>query len=137
MIGNPLRSEPPSVPAMPMRTIEGPAAWRGLDLGSSGDFAHQLTDAEIVEIDAAVAAIMQGGIDHIAIDQRNFELPRLGKYLSSARDDILLRGRGFMVIRGVPVERYSIAEAPRPLSGLAPTSANRCRRMARATFWAM
>ena len=37
--------------------IEGSAAWRGLDLGRSGDFAHQLTDAEIVEIDAAVAAI--------------------------------------------------------------------------------
>jgi hypothetical protein len=118
MISNPLRSEPPSVPAMPMRTIEGAAAWRGLDLGSSGDFAHQLTDAELVEIDAAVAAIMQGGIDHIAIDHRNFELPRLGKYLSSARDDILLRGRGFMVIRGVPVERYSIAEAAAAFIGI-------------------
>jgi hypothetical protein len=118
MISNPLRSEPPSVPAMPMRTIEGSAAWRGLDLGSSGDFSHQLTDAEIVEIDAAVAAIMQGGIDHIAIDHRNFELPGLGKYLSSARDDILLRGRGFMVIRGVPVERYSIAEAAAAFIGI-------------------
>ena len=118
MISNPLRSEPPSVPAMPMRTIEGSAGWRGLDLGSSGDFSHQLTDAEIVEIDAAVAAIMQGGIDHIAIDRRNFELPRLGKYLSSDRNDILLRGRGFMVIRGVPVERYSIAEAAAAFIGI-------------------
>src|ERR1700731_1481651 len=43
MISNPLRSEPPSVPAMPMRTIEGWAAWRGLDLGRSSDLAHHLT----------------------------------------------------------------------------------------------
>jgi hypothetical protein len=61
---------------------------------------------------------MQGGIDHIAIDRRNFELPRLGKYLSSARNDILLRGRGFIVIRGVPVERYSIAEAAAAFIGI-------------------
>jgi hypothetical protein len=61
---------------------------------------------------------MQGGIDHIAIDRRNFELPRLGKYLSSDRNDILLRGRGFMVIRGVPVERYSIAEAAAAFIGI-------------------
>jgi hypothetical protein len=80
---------------------------------------------------------MQGGIDHIAIDRRNFELPRLGKYLSSARDDILLRGRGFMVIRGFRSSAIRSPRPPRPLSGLAPTSANRCRRMARATFWAM
>ena len=47
----------------------------------------------------------------MAIDRNNFSLPGLGKRLLAIRDDVLLAGRGFMVIRGVPVARYSMAEA--------------------------
>ena len=103
MISNLTRSEPQFVPAMPMRTIEGSAAWQGLDLRNTGNFTHRLTDAEISEIDTAVQAIIQGRIDHIAIDRHNFKLPQLGKRLFLIRDDVLLRGRGFMVVRGLPV----------------------------------
>jgi len=113
-----MKSEPSFVPAMPMRTIEGSAVWQGPDLGNTDDFAHRLTDAEIAEIDAAVHATIQGGIEHIAINCRNFGLPQLGKRLSLMRDDVLLRGRGFMVVRGVPVERYSIPEAAAAFLGI-------------------
>ena len=113
-----MKSEPSFVPAMPIKTIEGAAVWQGPDLGITDDFAHRLTDAEIAEIDTAVQAIIQGGIEHIAINCRNFELPQLGKRLSLMRDDVLLRGRGFMVIRGVPVERYSIQEAAAAFLGI-------------------
>jgi Taurine catabolism dioxygenase TauD, TfdA family len=118
MISNITRSKPQLVPAMPMRTIEGSAAWQGLDLRNTGDFTHRLTDAEITEIDAAVQAIRRQDIDHIAIDRHNFELPQLGKRLSLIRDDVLLQGRGFMVIRGVPVERYSIEEVAAAFIGI-------------------
>jgi hypothetical protein len=118
MISNLTVSKPQFVPAMPMRTIEGSAAWQGLDHSNTGDFTHRLTDAEISEIDTAVQAIIQGGIDHIAIDRHNFKLPQLGKRLFLIRDDVLLRGRGFMVIRGVPVERYSIEEVAAAFIGI-------------------
>src|SRR5262245_33053497 len=112
------RSEPSCVPAMPMKTIEDSAAWRGRDFSNTGDFTHRLTDAEIAEIDAAVQATAERRIDHIAIDRHNFELPQLGKYLTFIRDDVLLRGRGFMVIRGLPVERYSIEQAAAAYLGI-------------------
>ena len=67
---------------MPNHTIEGPAAWRGMDLRKSGDFTYRLTHAEIIEIDVAVQAIVEQGIDHIAIDRHNFELPQLGEHLT-------------------------------------------------------
>jgi hypothetical protein len=112
------RVEPSFVPAMPNQTIEGLPAWQGMDFREPGDFTHLLTDAEITEIDAAVQSIVQQGIDHIAIDQHNFELPQLGKQLTTIRDDVLLRGRGFMVIRGVPVEYYSIEKAAAAFLGI-------------------
>jgi hypothetical protein len=119
MIRNLSRVEPSFVlPALPNQTIEGLSAWQGMDFREPGDFTHRLTDAEITEIDAAVQSIAQRGIDHVAIDRHNFELPQLGKQLTMIRDDVLLRGRGFMVIRGVPVQRYSIEEAAAAFLGI-------------------
>jgi hypothetical protein len=113
-----VKTEPPRLPPMPMQTVEGSAAWRGLDIKGSDDFTHHLTDAELAELDAAVQAIMRAGIDHIAIDRYNFTLPKLGQRLALIRDAILLQGRGFMVIRGVPVERYSIEQAAAAFLGI-------------------
>ena len=111
-------ASPPFAPATPQKTIEGPATWRGADIKDADDLAHRLTDAEIAELDAAVAEIARGGIDPIAIDRQNFDLPQLGQRLSLIRDEILLKGRGFMVIRGVPVERYSMGEAAAAFLGI-------------------
>ena len=113
-----VHAEPSLPPPMPMHTIEGPAAWRGTDFKSTGDFTHRLTDPEIAEIDAAVEAIADRRIDLAAIDRQNFKLPRFGKDLTAIRDDVLLRGRGFMVIRGLPVERYSIEQAAAAFLGI-------------------
>jgi TfdA family taurine catabolism dioxygenase TauD len=118
MIDHLARSAPAFVPAMPMQTIEDLAAWRGKDFRNAGDFTHRLTDAEIAEIDSAVQSIAERRIDHIAIDRHNFELPQFGKRLISIRDDVLLRGQGFMVIRGLPVERYSIEQAAAAFLGV-------------------
>jgi Taurine catabolism dioxygenase TauD, TfdA family len=115
---NRAKPEPPFAPAMPMRAIDGLAAWRGLDIRDPSDFTHRLTDVEINELDVAVQAIIQGGIDHAAIDRHNFELPELGKRLTLIRDSFLLYGRGFMVIRDVPVDRYSIQEAAAAFLGI-------------------
>jgi hypothetical protein len=83
-----------------------------------GPWQYRLTGAEVAEIDGAVQTVMQRGIDPVAIDRHNFELPQFGNYLTQIRDDVVLGGRGFMVIRGVPVVRYSIAEAAAAFLGI-------------------
>jgi hypothetical protein len=103
---------------MPKKTIEGPAAWRNREFKDPGDFTHRLTGEEIAEIDAAVRAFTDRRIDHSAIDRHNFELPQLGNRLTRIRNDVLLQGRGFMMLRGVPVERYSIEEAAAAYLGI-------------------
>jgi Taurine catabolism dioxygenase TauD, TfdA family len=106
------------MPPMPLRTIDGPAAWRGRELGDAGAFTHRLSGEEVGEIDAAVGAIVEERIEHIAIERGNFALPQLGKRLTRIRDDVLLGGRGFIVLRGVPVERYSMEQAAAAFLGI-------------------
>jgi len=118
MIGNLATSGSRLAPPMPMRAIAGPAAWRGRELTDPAAFTHRLSGEEVAEIDAAVRAIMDRHIDHIAIDRASFPLPRLGQRLTQMRDEVLLRGRGFIVLRGVPVERYAMEEAAAAFLGI-------------------
>jgi hypothetical protein len=118
MIGSLSKSEPAFVPAMPLKTIEGPAAWRGVDFRNRDDFVCRLSDADITEIETAVQAVIQGGVAHIAIDRDNFHLPRLGNRFLRMRDEVLLRGRGFIVVRGLPVARYSMEQAAAAFLGI-------------------
>jgi len=115
---NTLANSPsPAAPPMPMKPIDGPAAWRGSELRPA-DFTHRLTVAEIAEIDAAVRSVIGGQVEHIAIGRENFALPRLGALLTRMRDHDLLAGLGFVVLRGVPVERYSMEEAAAAFLGI-------------------
>lgn len=118
MTSNPTESDAVVAPPMPMKTIDGLAAWRSLDFKNPRDFTYRLSDAEIDEIDVAVRAVLEAHIDHSAIDRHNFELPQFGKRLTQIRDDVLLHGRGFMQLRGIPVERYSIEEAAAAYLGI-------------------
>jgi hypothetical protein len=118
MTGNLARSDASPAPPMPLCPIEGGAAWWGRDLADPCVFTHRLTGDEIAEIDAAVRAIIDRRIDHIAIDRGNFVLPRLGERLTRIRDDVLLGGRGFIVLRGLPVERYAMEEAAAAFLGI-------------------
>jgi Taurine catabolism dioxygenase TauD, TfdA family len=110
----PERSSSSEIPVVP---IERLTIWRGADFKNPDDFTHRLSDAEVSEIDAAVQTAAERKIDPIAIGKHNFALPQLGKYLTRSRDDIL-QGRGFMVLRGLPVERYAIERTAAAFLGI-------------------
>jgi hypothetical protein len=131
------RVEPSFVPAMPSHTIEELSAWQGIDLREPGDFTHQLTDAEIAEIDAAVQAIAQRGIDHIAIDRHNFELPQLGKQLTMMRDDVLLGAKDSWSFAACRSNAIRSKELRLPFSASVPISASQYRKTAKVIFSAM
>jgi hypothetical protein len=94
----------------PRPLIEGPSAWIGSDLRRRDDWVYRLSPAEIAEIETAVAAIRAGGLDIGDITQVDFPLPSFGPVLDRLRDEIL-NGRGFVLMRGLPVEGRSIAES--------------------------
>ena len=68
------------------------------------DWLIELTVQDIAEIEAAMRRT--GGHDLLAIDRDAFLLPTLGPRLLAIRDE-LVWGRGFVQLRGLPVERWS------------------------------
>jgi hypothetical protein len=104
------RAIKPAQPLMPDGAIDGPAAWYGPDMEGSSDWIHRLSEAEIAEIDAALAAARSRKQAVIDICPADFLLPRLGPVLR-ARCDEVMNGRGFALIRGLPVDRYSLEDA--------------------------
>lgn len=100
----------PAPPPLPPSPIGGPAAWRGADMAARSDWIHYFTPADLEELDTAVRAHMAAGREMAEISSTTFHLPRLGSVLARVLDD-LLDGRGFMMLRGLPVGRYTTEEA--------------------------
>ena len=89
---------------MPPGPLSGAAAWRGEDMVHSDEWAYRLSAADLEEIEAALAAVEASGTPLFAIRRKDFPLPRLAGTLDGLRADIL-RGRGFQLLQGLPVER--------------------------------
>lgn len=86
--------------------IRGPSAWLGRDLQSrAADWVIQLTPTHLQDLDTAVRAFQSAGHALATITPTQFPLPKLGPLLRDALQE-LLEGRGFVLLRGLEVERY-------------------------------
>jgi len=92
--------------ALPLEPVIDPAAWTAAEIEADRSWQHPLTDSDIAELDAAVAAVERRGMALRDVRRADFVLPTLGPRLFGIRDDIV-EGRGLALIRGVPVHRYS------------------------------
>lgn len=88
----------------PLQT--GPAAWLGPAMAARDDWRQTLTAAQIDEIDAAMQALLARGAMLAQLSAEDFPLPTLGPQLAALREE-LLHGRGFALLRGLPVARYT------------------------------
>ena len=94
---------------MPDGPIAGPDAWRAGAMRERGDWIHVLSETEIHEIDAAVEAVDTDDRPIAGIGREDFHLPTLGPALDAIREE-LVQGRGFVLIRGLPVNRYTVRQ---------------------------
>ena len=88
--------------------ITGASAWYGRDLARRTDWIYRLSDVERDEISTAVAR--NRGRDLVDITGDDVPLPALAPVLKQFRHE-LLNGRGFVLIRGLPIENRSRADA--------------------------
>jgi len=88
-----------------------PAAWYGPDMAARQDeWLWQLSPAEIRELEAAAELLVAAESDIGAMQERDFVLPTLAPKLRALREE-LIQGRGFALLRGLPVAQYSEREA--------------------------
>jgi hypothetical protein len=98
-----------SVPSRP--SIEGPSAWIGADMRRrEAEWTYRFSPSEIAEIEAAAKAVRARGLDIAEIRREDFPLPTLGPVFDRLRAEVL-DGRGFVLLRGMPVEDWPIAES--------------------------
>src|ERR1700739_88972 len=83
----------------------GPAAWYGPEMVKRTDWAMPLTPTEIAEVESATKALASRTADIAATKASDFPLPTLGPKLQIRVDNEVLNGRGFLLLRGLPVER--------------------------------
>lgn len=94
-----------------------PAAWRGADVTRHGDWIVPLAAADVAEIERAVAAARTRDVAMATMRREDFPLPALAARIDEwARE--LGAGRGFLVVRGLPIERWDAADAALAFWGL-------------------
>lgn len=116
MASNPTSSHyDPAAGPESLQVIDGPSAWTGTELRDSDAWLFHLGEAHLAELDAAMRATREKPI--MEIGREDFALPSLGPELAGILDE-LLDGRGFVLMRGLPVERYTREEVARIYWGL-------------------
>ncbi|MER5361997.1 TauD/TfdA family dioxygenase [Streptomyces sp. NPDC002785] len=99
------------------RPCAGPAVWKGPDLANSTEWVLRLSPAQTDELQAALQAVRERGVPLLKVTARDFPLPTLAGELARLAD-VLENGRGFVLVKGIPVEQYSQAAASTIFWGL-------------------
>jgi len=97
-------------PAEPMKPIVDPAGWTAEEMLATDEWIYELSDDEINEILGAVDSAEKNGLGILDVTRENFPLPILDEELALLRDE-LLNGRGFFLMRGLPVDDMSYEAA--------------------------
>jgi len=105
-----LQDHRPEIPAVPGQKVSDPADWTRAEIESSDAWLYRLDADDVAELDQVVAALDESGIEIRDIGRHSFRLDGLGAKLAAVKQDVLW-GRGFALVRGVPVERYSRRQA--------------------------
>jgi hypothetical protein len=99
--------------------IATPPGWSGtaFDGASARPWLRRLTAAEAHEIHAAVSSVGHDDLGRPIVDRTTFVLPTLAEEAAAWRTEVE-SGRGFIVLRGLPVSQWSVAEAQIAFLGL-------------------
>lgn len=90
--------------------LNGSDVWDGIELSKQTDWIQHIEPEEILELDAMLESTRNRKVALTEIKRSDFSLPRLARRLDSVRLE-LEGGKGFALIRGLPVERYSLEDS--------------------------
>ena len=89
--------------------LSGPEIWTGAQLADHEDWVESLEPEDIDEIDTMLGSLEKIRAEPGEFTRDDFSLPRLEQRFETVRAQ-LEEGRGFLVIRGLPVERYTLQQ---------------------------
>lgn len=92
------------------KPVSGAQVWRGPDLARRDDWIHPFPADVLDDLDAAVRDARAKGATQHDFDCQAVEFDSFYHWLDPVCDD-LAQGCGFALLRGFPLERYSVEEA--------------------------
>ncbi|MEO2017098.1 MAG: TauD/TfdA family dioxygenase [Fuerstiella sp.] len=95
---------------------DGPAAWTATQMRFSDDWVVRLTASDIAELESAVRASRD--VPLVSLCRGNIDLPALSQKLRDVQREIV-EGRGFVLIRGLPVTKFDRETIARMYYGIA------------------
>src|SRR5262245_12131383 len=98
--------------ARTLTPVGGTASWRGPDLEASPEWIVALTPQHVDELTAASVLARIGDLDPTRSRRIRGAMPTLAPVLAGARRE-LVEGRGFIVLRGFPVDNRDDATIER------------------------
>ncbi|MGD9943838.1 MAG: TauD/TfdA family dioxygenase [Burkholderiaceae bacterium] len=99
-----------AIPAGAPARASGPGVWHGSELGEPSKWVRMLNGEQIRDLNRAIKQVESQGLDIDEIDATRFALPSWTELIREVRHE-LRRGRGFVLLRGVPVEDYSYQQS--------------------------
>ncbi|MDE0886629.1 MAG: TauD/TfdA family dioxygenase [Myxococcota bacterium] len=95
---------------IPEGPVSDPAHWEVSDLGPGEAWRFRLSQADVEEIEAAIAVAREKEIPLEHLRPEDFPLPLLSRRIGDWRETIG-KGRGFQVVSGAPVDRWTREES--------------------------
>jgi len=89
-----------------LEPINDASAWYAADYHDPASYTYRLTEADIAEIEQAVALVETRGLAIKDVKKSDFPLPKLGPRLEAIKEEVQ-NGRGFQLLSGFPVDRFS------------------------------
>lgn len=105
----------PDMPAAPLE--KAPGLWRGADLQRSTDWIFCFPQEALTEIERAVKHVEEKGLTAPNFGKEDFPLPEFSQVLRGMLEE-LEQGRGFFLMRGFPIERFTEQQAEAIFWGL-------------------
>ncbi len=94
---------------IPQVPLSGPSAWYGRTVRQHNEWRVHLTAAQLGELSRAADSALASGKDTEKLTDRDFPLSTLAQDITRWRHE-LQRGRGFVMLRGIPVEQWGEAK---------------------------
>jgi len=85
--------------------IHDRSVWYGPGLSEREDWIEQLSNVEMAEVEKVVGELRRSEVNLTEITAGKVPLPTLGPKFQRVLDEVM-NGRGFVLIRGLPVERW-------------------------------
>ena len=88
------------------KSIAGECAWQGKELQTNSSWIVHWTPAQINELESAAQHFADSGLALENITPESFPLPTLKPFIHEQLNQ-LLNGRGFVMLRGLPIQDWS------------------------------